>query len=749
MHALWYVREYVCSDFSHSICRDVLADEQMLSRTKEDLRSRLEADPQLPECIQQREQLHIDILNTKCDIQMWSHRLHQLQDLHVNIKPVYEHELQGRFNPQTFPLEASLSLHSSVCKLSSKISSGMSVGSGGSRSLSPVNRTPTCRTPATPTRNKSSAKDTATGGSPLSSYASGQLPPNPQTVAMALRPADLEELIALDPTLAVALEPLRGKESAILATLPDEAAQKRAKAATGLPPKPDAFKNTLNERDQNMTAWVTLKVRLPFMHSHGAVSVIDRLSSLYLQIVDIWEETRLENERIKAEKNALLDQILATMHTEGMMASFDDHSHIHEHSTSSVKGLLRSQNNSVTQLSQLGGTNTPGAALGAIQELGSRDENEALHRSEDVGDLVGDLTADASAEMHSLLSTGAEQLAALPAVHTSCARLRNIPALTIDPPEQAAAPPGLRGTLSAMNLSRQEERDWIENAEMDEEMIHELWDEAFSSVQSESMFGSAHPHGQAHGHCQGRGHGEQHNDNPLTAWLKPVPEAKRYPTTLSHLEHTSPKPMPKPHRRKQTNKGDSSPLAGDYITEAALNAPSVPRTLTAALLCEPVKYIDGSAKFYVAPPVSIERAPERREGTAEENKRTFTLPAIATTRNSTTTINKSTAHDFTEVLGADQNTSGLQVTEDGLVLKDPLMGKKFNQQRKALVANATKASAALRRSASAGEGVHKSASTNVLSQSAEQSHAATGSAMSKKNNKHSLSSSAVGLKAKI
>ena len=40
--------------------------------------------------------------------------------------------------------------------------------------------------------------------------------------------------------------------------------------------------------------------------------------------------------------------------------------------------------------------------------------------------------------------------------------------------------------------------------------------------------------------------------------------------------------------------------------------------------------------------------------------------------------------------------SGLELTEEGMVLKDPLMGKKFVQQRKALVAGAMKAAAAKR-----------------------------------------------------
>lgn len=274
-------------------CREVLADEQVLSQTKDDLRNKLEADPQLPDCVQHREQLHIVILNTKCDIQMWAQRLARLQELNLNLKPVYEHEqLQGRFNPQAFPLEASMSLHTSVSagRMSSKMSSGMSLGSGGSRSPSPTNRTPVARTTPTltPSRSKASARNTGGFPSPTSSayvpgHPHGQGQSQSQVVVpLALRPADLEELFERDPTLAVALSSLRGKESTILATLPDEA-QNKAKAAAaagggggggkggGVPPKADAFqKNSVAERDQNMTAWVTLKVL-------GSTNVLEKI----------------------------------------------------------------------------------------------------------------------------------------------------------------------------------------------------------------------------------------------------------------------------------------------------------------------------------------------------------------------------------------------------------------------------------------------------------------------------------------
>lgn len=464
--------------------------------------------------------------------------------------------------------------------------------------------------------------------------------------------------------------------------------------------------------------------------------------------MDVWESTRQENERRKAEKHRLLDQILVAMHTDGMMASFMENSTLPDQSNNnsflgSAAAVMRSERNSISPFSPTICSNNPQVGqelLDVIQEIASLDEGEREVVQE--GDAPPTAAAPAAeeesgSEIESLLSAGAEQLAVLPAVRTTGARnprASHIPALFIEehPEQVAASPDPLTGGVASTGMSRLEERNWIENGELDEEMIHDLWDEAFSSVQSDSMFGTVHRH-----------EGNQHNS--LTAWLKPVPEAKRHPTSNAHLEGMSPK-KPPAAKKRTPQKGNTSPQAGDYTTEATATGTALPRNLTAALLCEPVKYEDASSKFFVAPPVSLERAREGMGmGTAEEaRRRSLTLPAIGSAAR-----NKGTAaapsRDFGAQLGVNKDTSGLEVTEEGLVLRDPLMGKKFAQQRKAIVAQAMKASAALKRSASASEGVQKSATMSALSQSSE----ILPSSMPKKKNVHALSSSAVALKSAI
>jgi hypothetical protein len=66
---------------------------------------------------------------------------------------------------------------------------------------------------------------------------------------MALKPFEIEELIERDPSLGAALAPLRGKEAQLMATVADEDPKKTKSTSV----EPAA-------RDQNMIAWVTLKV---------------------------------------------------------------------------------------------------------------------------------------------------------------------------------------------------------------------------------------------------------------------------------------------------------------------------------------------------------------------------------------------------------------------------------------------------------------------------------------------------------
>jgi hypothetical protein len=89
----------------------------------------------------------------------------------------------------------------------------------------------------------------------------------------------------------------------------------------------------------------------------------------------------------------------------------------------------------------------------------------------------------------------------------------------------------------------------------------------------------------------------------------------------------------------------------------------------------------------------------------------------------------------------------LEVTEDGLVLKDPLLGKKFAAQRKLLVANATKAAAALRKATIEQQRAHAHTTPAPV---AAGGGASTGSGAAgmphKAQHKHALSSNLVGEK---
>jgi hypothetical protein len=310
--------------------REVQAAERTLNDKRASLRAQLDADPRTPACVQTREELHVEILNTRCDVVLWTQRLAQLQDLHVNLKPVYEYEQAGRFNPKTFPLEASASLYSSVGRDShsrarGRLSSEASVGSrlseasqsfphreGGSRSPSPQrSQLTTAGTDmgagavdvgiaysAPVSANTSAAGHiSASGGacaaeerpggslalsvhinhdeppqhqSPAASvhsqFSSHHSPvPHTKLVPMMVKPAELEELIERDPSLGVALAPLRGKEAQLLVTLPDEHKKKQPVATASVSSKNRAVqRQQMVERDQNMIAWITLKVRMLF-----------------------------------------------------------------------------------------------------------------------------------------------------------------------------------------------------------------------------------------------------------------------------------------------------------------------------------------------------------------------------------------------------------------------------------------------------------------------------------------------------
>jgi hypothetical protein len=241
-----------------------------------------------------------------------------------------------------------------------------------------------------------------------------------------------------------------------------------------------------------------------------------------------------------------------------------------------------------------------------------------------------------------------------------------------------------------MQLLRERARDWIENGDLDEDAVHQLWDEAFSTQL---------PSG-SHSHSQLDGHHHAHAAAPIggASWLKKIAPAKRFPTPLGYLEGAPPQSPPKAasHRRRgRTASTDSRPQTGDVN---AVDTAALSRSLTAALLMKDIRPVDASAAFFVGPPVVIHSkvptAEEPGSHDVDTMRRSVTLPHIP----SASKLDKSsTDHSNGGMLPLDNAYTGLEVTEEGLVLKDPLLGKKFSAQRKVLVAQATKAAAALKR----------------------------------------------------
>lgn len=246
-------------------------------KERKDLTLSLEAEPRVPECERLREQLHIQILDTKCDVTMWTYRLNKLRDLNLNLKPVYVFEQEGRFNPLTFPLEASQSLYSMVHRSAgSRVHTASShgaaspTGSFHSRDHSPE-RTETphvylhAAMPAAESHLSSgpniahgSGLHVTTEGSLVGDSAVESQGAVSQVVSMALKPTDIAELVEQDASLAAALAPLRGKESTLLTVMPEDEEKKELKWPST---ESKSAKMSGPPRDQNMIAWVTLKVK--------------------------------------------------------------------------------------------------------------------------------------------------------------------------------------------------------------------------------------------------------------------------------------------------------------------------------------------------------------------------------------------------------------------------------------------------------------------------------------------------------
>lgn len=262
-----------------------MADEAELVKERADLHIKLETVPRVPECEHVREQLHLQILDTKCDVTMWTNRLNKLRDLNLNLKPVYGVEMDGRFNPLTFPLEGSVSLYSAVVGSSVRMRSNSHNAVSPTASLLSHSSSPERDDLVNPSQSiasqsvapssnalgmfKGASLHINTGGGPGCSMAESHASAAPHLVPMALKPSDIEEMMEHDGALAAALAPLRGKESSLLATLPEDV-EKAKKLSTSMASTSQKFDGP--KRDQNMIAWVTLKVRFLTPHQINIVA---------------------------------------------------------------------------------------------------------------------------------------------------------------------------------------------------------------------------------------------------------------------------------------------------------------------------------------------------------------------------------------------------------------------------------------------------------------------------------------------
>lgn len=384
--------------------------------------------------------------------------------------------------------------------------------------------------------------------------------------------------------------------------------------------------------------------------------------------MDIWEEARIENERLKEHKFKLLEHLLTTLHSDGAAAALESFS-------GRAQRSLRSASHTPTNFAGKSGMLSMYSTGQLSPNLGPIQESEVSSLVQFTFDKPHEkLEAPAQAEtsgispaedMAELLASGAQQILTLPPLRNTTKQV-SVPLLPIKNPSDVSLDP--RGGVLD---TRQQERDWIESGELDEDNIADLWDEAFTMPATEAHYGQA--------------------ELPVTSWLQRVPAAKRYPTTMLHMENMSPPTTKKAStlgskgRKSRSGEGREGFSAlsggGDSVTNASMA--SLPaKSLTALLLCKDIQPL--AANYNVGPPVMIDRNDDKAENTMT---RSFTLPQLA-----------ASTREFDVPLHERIEDSGLEVTEEGLLLKDPLMGKKFAQTQKVVVKNTMKASAALKKS---------------------------------------------------
>lgn len=392
--------------------------------------------------------------------------------------------------------------------------------------------------------------------------------------------------------------------------------------------------------------------------------------------MDIWEEARIENERLKEHKFKLLEHLLATLHSDGAAAALESFS-------GRAPRSLRSATHTPTNFAGKSGmlsmysTGQLSPNLGPILESEASSlvqfTFEAPQEKQEAEEEVPSVSP--VEDMAELLASGAQKILTLPPLRNTTKQV-SVPLLPIKNPADNSLDPrgGVLNSLENVNTNtRQQERDWIESGELDEDNIADLWDEAFTMPATEVQYGRT--------------------EQPVTTWLQRVPAAKRYPTTMLHMENMSPPTTKKAStlgskggKKSRSGEGregfSALPGGGDSVTHASMT--SLPaKSLTALLLCKDIQPL--VANYNVGPPVMIDRNDDKTDNTMT---RSFTLPQLV-----------SSTREFDVPLHERIEDSGLEVTEEGLLLKDPLMGKRFAQTQKHVVKNAMKASAALKKSA--------------------------------------------------
>mmetsp|Transcript_11175 Transcript_11175/g.18305 ORF Transcript_11175/g.18305 Transcript_11175/m.18305 type:complete len:1128 (+) Transcript_11175:120-3503(+) len=863
---------------------EAIEDQEYLINMKNELMKKYNTPPMFDECVAEREKLHLDILNTQCNILMWSQRKAKLLDLYREIKPVYANEQMGRYNPNTFPLEASHSLNNLMGKYrihsdAQNLASTFSYESNHSHSSShdvqhsgadnnhhkEEEATAAAAAPAvvsssvavavaahsankdntedhkpiiasmsrgidtgikpessigTPTTAAATAKKanketistwqgtTASAASDLGHRMNHDEDANSihsahSIVSIAIKPAEIVDLMNKDPSLATALKVLRGKESTILTAPPEDAP--RIEPGTDLRTLPAG-------RDQNMIAWITL------------------------QIVDLWEITRLEAERVRDEKHALLDNILDVIHAEENTANFGAQlskkifGHLpkaqqKELSKSNVEVPTKSSqdhNDKMNQSASIDAGTNKRVGIADIEEASKPPElTSEGEEGEQVGFAYDNDEKPASAEVP-------------PVTPTTVAPL-NLGQLQPKGSFERLLPLSLQH-MSAADAKRQEERDMIEFAELDEEKLQQLWDEAFKVDIDTALLDSHASHEQ-----------QELQWRKATSWLKPVQPARRVPVSDIHILDLTPPASIKDEvvggvlnknniLKKSTttlNSLDSTSIAGITGSHGSISASGNGKDHDdddddedafgfdndevlgvqrpdehAPLLAGSMKIAARSTRILkeankhkfekligekliadrnVAPPTILQsesptRDSHHRNGGHGKDKRTITLPVIGTangtangtgtgtgagTASGTRAPARGSHHSKpgTAVGGIilrkrpstqeleDEEKSGLSLSDAGIVLADPLMGKKFAHGRQLAIKEA-KRKAALHNTTSSRNSANRDSPLPVPAGGSDPASTAAGGGINNNNAHHhqqtiikksKSSSAAVGL----